>query len=196
MAIWNPYTIDTSLSDPYYSGRTEPSMREELNNMFDGKWPEIAKARPVALRKMRRDNNGDLTPCPCKSPLTGEPDIDTFCTFCFGEGYFWDEILVDTYKVILEGDSSLATRVVPTVPSLLNIPLVIFYIRSRVDITEKDRIVEIALDNEGSPVLPYRRTILYRIESLIDFRADEGRLEFWKVAAHKQKTKFLNGSVG
>jgi len=65
-----------------YPRQTEPDMRKELGKMLDGVFPEVAKARPFILRKMRRDADGKKIACTCVDPNTKEPDKDTFCPFC------------------------------------------------------------------------------------------------------------------
>jgi len=179
-------------SGPYSGSQTEPDMREEFNNMMDGKWPEVAKAQPIVLRKMRRDN-GNLIPCACVDVLTGEPDIDHFCPLCHGEGYIWDELMYDGYKTVIHSDVGLANKDKLFGPGLLNIPSVIFYMRSRVDITREDKIVEIFLNRAGSPLLPYKREYIYKITTPLDLRSDNGKLEYWKLDCHMTERKFLNG---
>ena len=185
-------------NDPFYSGagRTEPDMREEFNNMMDGKWPEIAKAQPIVLRKLRRDSAGKLVRCPCVDVLTGEADLDHFCPVCHGEGSLWDEHMYDGYKVVLRSDVGLASREDLIKPGLLNIPFVIFYMRSRVDITIEDKIVELVLNQAGKPVRPFKRDYLYRIGTPIDLRSDGGKLEYWKLDCYAEERKFLNGLEG
>jgi len=177
----------------FYPGRTEPDMRQELNNTLDGKWPEIAKKQPALLRKMRRDSYDNLIPCACVDELTHEPDRDTFCPICHGDGWIWDEVDVDIYRVILGSDVGQAIREEVIGPGLMNIPLMIFYMRSTVDITQDDKVVELVLTTEGIPVRPWQRKALYRISSAIDLRSDNGRLEYWKLDCYEEKHKFLNG---
>jgi len=173
-------------------GRTEPNMRQELINFLDGKWPEIAKGQPAVLRKMRR-NNGILLGCPCVDLVTHEPDRDTFCPFCHGEGFFWDETFISVYRVVLGSDIGQAIREQIIPPGLMNVPLMVFYLRSSVSITPDDKIVELVRDEEGQPVRPYQREALYRISSALDLRSDKGRLEYWKLDCYKEEKKFLNG---
>jgi hypothetical protein len=171
-------------------------MRQELNNTFDGVWPEIPKSQPVILRKMRRTADDKLIRCACVDKLTGEPDIDTFCPFCHGEGWLWDEQLFDGYKVVIRSDVGLSSKEDLIAPGLLNIPFVIFYMRSSVPVAPEDKVVELVLDAEGNPILPYKREFLYRIGTLIDLRSDGGRLEYWKLDCYAEERKFLNGPGG
>lgn len=178
---WNPYKPVR---------RTEPDLRKELNSMFDGIYPEIAKKQPAVLRKFRRDANGKRILCDCVDVNTKEPDKDTYCPFCQGEGFFWDEIALDIYKRP-DAVSGLAENA--TGPGLMNSPLMVFYTRSSVEMTKEDKLVELLLDEEGEPVEPIRRKQLYRIGSLVDYRSDNGRLEYWKMACYAEDRKFLNG---
>jgi len=172
---------------------TEPSMRDELDNTFDGVFPEVAKKQQAVLRRMRRTDTGELIPCPCVDELTKEPDRDTFCPVCGGEGFLWDETWLDVYKIVIRSDVGLAGKEDLFAPGLMNVPLVLFYTRSTVDVSEQDKLVELVLDDEGEVVTPYERRELYRIGTAIDFRSDNGRLEYWKLDCYAEKRKFLNG---
>lgn len=176
--------------------RTEPDIREELNRFLDGTWQEISKKQIALLRKMRRDDNENLIPCPCVDELTGEPDKDTFCAICHGEGKIWDEILVDVYSVELGSDIGKAIREDLIGPGLMNIPLMVFYMRSNVLVTKEDKMVELVRGQSGAPIRPYKRAQLYRINAEIDLRSDNGRIEYWKLDCYAEKRKFLNGLGG
>lgn len=176
----------------YINYSTEPDMREELENTFDGVFPEIAKKQPALLRKMRRDSNNKLIPCDCVDPVTKEPDKDTFCPICHGEAYIWDETYVDCYSVEIRSDVGQAGEKVFS-PGILDISYKIFYMRYSVDITEEDKVVELVLDKEGEIAQPPRRKVLYRIGSALDLRSDHGKLEYWKLDCFSEFRKFLNG---
>lgn len=171
-------------------------MRREFNAIMDGLFPEIPKAQNVVLRKMRRVGNqqfGDLVKCLCVDDLTKEPDLDTFCPICHGEGFLWDETFIDSYKVVLRSDVGKSTKETLISPGNMNIPIVSFYARSNLIITLSDKIVELYVNEEGEPIRPYRREALYRIGTPVDLRSDYGRLEYWKIDGYKEQRKFLNG---
>jgi len=75
---------------------------------------------------------------------------------------------------------------------LLNVPLVVFYIRYSAAITEEDKVIQIDLDNDGSASSPTQRQAIYRVNSLWDYRSDNGKLEYWKAFAHEETVKYLN----
>lgn len=194
------YQGDGTVRGLYSASRSEPDMRQEMLATLDGVAPEIAKKQPVVLRIMRRDSNGHRIPCECVSSLTHEPDKDKFCPFCFGEGYKWDEILSKCYRVVLRSSVGLAGKEDLVQPGLMNIPLVTFYFPYDIPILVEpghnesyDKVVELVLDTEGEAVRPYKRKMVYRIGTAIDFRSDNGKLEYWKLDCYGEKVKFLNG---
>jgi hypothetical protein len=196
---FDPYRRTTSLVGNYYndiSSSSEINIRQELINMFDGAYPEIPKASIGLLRKMRRDTNGLLLLCPCVDIVTREPDKDRFCPYCFGEGYYWDEVEVQYYCVTVGRDVSNISRERLTSPGLINPPLVVFYIRYDVPITIQDKIIKVSLDLEGSPAVPRKRDSIYRVTKIWDYRLDNAKLEYWKIYTYEEYSKYLNGYGG
>ncbi len=173
------------------NGRTEIDLRQEMKNTMYGNGPEIAKSQTGLLRRFRLDNNQKFIPCACVSTVTGEPDKETKCPVCFGEGKLWDEELISFYYRELEGDSALAERNVQKPHSIVNTPLSVFYIESTFTLTGQDKIVLLNLDTEGKPLRPYQRRTIFRINSLRDLRLDQARLEFWKANCYEDTNKFL-----
>lgn len=188
------YTRTTSNSSFYSSSSSEPNMRQELIDMFEGTFKEIPKAQTFLIRKMQKDpSTNKLIPCKCVDIVTKEPDKDRFCPFCFGEGYYWDESEIEGYRTIEGADRLIATRDRSAGGAgLLNIPLVVFYLRYDAEIKNYDKIITIDTDIEGAAVIPKKRTGVYRIEGLWDYRSDRGKLEYFKVYTHLEMVKFLN----
>lgn len=214
-----------AMSKDFYkkARRTEPDMRAEFNATMDGEFPEIAKKQSHIFRKMQRQatdpvvddttlerkfrgrtqiidwfvpEEGFLIPCACVDLITKEPDVDHFCPICQGERYLWDEIFIDTYKVDLRSDVGRSTKQDLIQPGLTNIPLMIFYTRSSVNVTRADKVVELWTDSAGDIIRPFRRRTLFRVGSTIDFRSDNGKLEYWKLDCYAEQRKFLNGPSG
>jgi hypothetical protein len=190
----NFYTRTTGLDSFFTSSTsgTEPDMRQELINTLDGYYPEVAKGTTGLLRKMRRDDNNILTPCTCVDSVTNEPDKDRFCPICFGEGSMWDEEEISYYRVY-EGSDTMNTQKDRLMkPGLLNQPFVIFYIRYSNEITKEDKIVEIELEDDGTASEPMRRKRIFRISNFWEYRADNGKLEYYKVFCYLDSVKHLN----
>lgn len=110
---------------------------------------------------------------------------------CYSEGYLWDETPLRFYKVIVSDQKDFIQEEFRSMGTD-KIPLVNFYLEYNVPITEDDKIVELALDIEGTVLLPKRRSAIYRINSLADLRSDYGRLEYWKAKTVKEDVKYLN----
>ena len=167
MAGTNPYT---SLYPTESSGK-ELNLRTEMYRTLFGAVDEVAKGREGLLRRMRRDTNGDLVRCPCRDNVSDEPDKDYYCRYCLGMGYFWDEVKIVYYRnddsFRKEGDD--------------------FFLQYSVDITPEDYIVTVKLDDDGSPSTPVTRDKMFKILSADPFRADNGRIEFWRVRAIEER---------
>jgi len=166
---------------PYRSiaSSKELDLRVELHRLLYGAIDEIAKGKVGLLRRMRRDSDGNLVRCPCRSQATDEPDRDFYCRYCQGSGSFWDE-----YKVIYFKDDNAFKR---TESETQEFERVIFYFEWNVDITADDYIIEVALDKAGLPVIPVTRLKRYDILSANIFRSDGGRAEFWRVRAKEYR---------
>ena len=171
---------------------SEPDMRQEIINTLDGSSPEVAKSQPGLLRDMRRDSDGNLTACPCVDSITGEPDKDRFCPICFGEGWMWDEEALTFYKIYEGSDTMNVQKDKLTKPGLINQPFVIFYVRYSADITKEDKIIELVLDDDGSSSTPMQRRRVFRIAQLWEYRADNGKLEYFKAFCYLDNVKHLN----
>lgn len=171
---------------------TEIDIRQEMINTMDGMWPEISKAQPGLIRRMRRDESFNLITCPCVDKVTKEPDKDRWCPICHGEGYLWDEVPLQMYRTLSGLSTTNALRDRLTSPGLINIPLVVFYIRYDSVITQQDRIVELILDSSGDPVLPMKRKALFVLATVWDYRSDNGKLEYWVAYCHETTRKYLN----
>lgn len=178
----------------YPTRRTEPDMRAELEYTFDGRHPEISKRQWAVLRKMRRDAGGNLIKCPCVDPTTHEPDLDSFCPVCWGEGNLWDEDFMPIYRIILSSDVGLSRKERLIAPGNMNIQMTSFFTTYEQDITKDDKVVELVLEAEGQPTVPYQRKKLHRIGTPVDFRSDNGKLEYWKLDCFEEDRKFLNGA--
>ena len=164
----NPY------KNPYTSlaSRIELDLREELRRTLHGAPDEIRKGRVGLLRKMRKDDNGDHVRCPCRDKQTDEPSRDSYCRYCLGMGFLWDEDKMVYYKnedSFQEGKGLL------------------FYLEYDKDIDSKDYLVEIEVDKEGEPIYPITRTAIYNISRAHPYKADRGRLEFWQVLAIEER---------
>ncbi len=178
-----------ALKDFYNSGDSnEISLRDEFFGTFDGTGKEISKKQPCLIRVMRRDANGDKVPCDCVDPVTREAEKDRFCPTCLAEGFMWDEIDSDMYKVL----QAPKTTLMPA--GLTSVPLVVFYMRHNAPVVKDDKLIELVLDLEGVKVQPIQRKDVYVIQHLEPFRLDTGRVEYLKLWTFVEDVKHLNKS--
>lgn len=189
--FWKKSTPNTNFYSTVTSG-TEPDIRQELINTFDGFFPEIAKAQDGLLRRMRRDSNGKLILCGCVDPITQEPDKDRFCSICYGEAFLWDEENIQFYRVLEDSDVDNSIRDKLNEPGLINAPVVVFYIKYNAEITKDDKLVELVLNQDGTKKEPIKRKRIFRISTVWDYRSDLGKLEYWKVFTNQEHVKYLN----
>jgi len=172
MAI-NPYRT------PYFHSRKEIDLRKEFANLLYGSPEEIAKGRWGLLRRMRRDSNDNPISCVCRDPITNESDKDTSCRYCFGHGYYWDEIWfvyfrndqsfkkVEGYYKEFEGD--------------------VFYTEYYVTVNPEDYIITVKLDNEGNVIIPVEREQSFKVLKPDGFRSDNGRIEYYGIRAIEER---------
>jgi hypothetical protein len=171
-------------TDPIIIDPTDPNYNVDLIKRFHAR---------EQISDFFVPGEGYLIPCKCVDATTGESDIDNFCPICLGEGYIWKEIFMTCYKKILGSDVGKSKKEKLLEPGLTNVPIVVFYTRSSVQVTRADKIVEVWTDTEGELLKPYRRKALFRIGASVELRADNGRLEYRKIDCFEEKRKYLNG---
>jgi hypothetical protein len=195
MANRSSYYGSSSSSNTYYgsSSRSEIDMRQETIRFMDGYGYELAKGQNVLLRSLTRDSSGNKTRCNCVDLITKEPDKDRWCESCYGIGYIWVESLIKIYRVLEEADRDNAVQDKRVKPGIVNVNLLTMYADYNYTILEGDKIVEIRLNNNtGNPVTPYIRERAYNVSTVMDYRSDNGRLEYNKLFVYEEKFKYLN----
>jgi hypothetical protein len=157
----------------------ELDLRVELARTLYGAPDEVPKGRVGLLRKMRSNSNGDLVRCPCRDKITDEPDKDFYCRSCSGMGFLWDERKIVYYR----DDSSFRKRE----DKLEEFEGDNFYLEYNVNVSTSDYIVVVKLLEDGTPQVPVVREKLFKIISADSFRADNGRIEFWRIRATEER---------
>jgi len=170
-----------NIRNPYRTSNSgiELDLRSEMEDLLYGSSGEIAKGKKGLLRRMRADSSGDLLRCPCRDTATDEPDQDFFCRYCHGHGYFWDE-----YEIVYYKNDDSFRKVEGRVQEYESD---MFFLEYSLDVSPSDFIIEIVLDNDGTPVQPVQRLKVYDIISADQFRADYGRVEFLQIRAKLQR---------
>jgi len=183
------------MTTKFYSKVAEGDLRQELIDMFDGTGSEIAKSHKGLLRRMRRDSNDALIECSCVDELTQEPDMDFHCPFCLGEGYFWDEEWIDVRRTYVRGSEvGFTKRDLYQKIGTINVQTLVFYLKSTVTIDYYDRIVELRTNKDGSIYTPHTRLKLYRPQTIVPYRSDNGRLEYWAVHCSEKEAVVIDNN--
>jgi hypothetical protein len=167
---------------PVTSDGREIDLRAEFDGFLYGAGDEIAKGQAGILRRMRTDSDGKLIECHCVDDTTGEPDKDTPCPFCDGEGYLWDEEWVTFYKLEVSSNEGFVRKNTHEEAGIINVPYAFFYMEYTVDPNRYDKVVEVQRDLDGNLVYPYQRTAVHTIATAQPLRSDSGRIEYWRVA--------------
>ena len=159
------------------SAGSEIDLRLEFDILLYGDAKNISHGRPILLRNMRRDADGYPTKCVCFS-VSNTVEADPDCSYCLGEGYLWNEKWILTYTMFLDAGGSAARKYVHMVPGLERTDYKVFFLRYNTTVKYEDKLVEVLLDVEGNPVIPYKRTAIYKPHTIKDLRSDHGRIEY------------------
>jgi hypothetical protein len=190
-------SVASSVVTPLPNAVDVVDLRSEFDNLVLGYQGETPIGRPFLFRRMQRDSSDNLVPCICLHDITQEPSRDFPCLYCYGSGYLWDEELVTAYKVVASapGGSNAAINFPKSEPGTMYLPAARFFLSYSVVPKKDDRIVEIELDSEGDPILPYNRIAVFEFMLVKAMRADNGKIEFWSCSAQTMGPDTL-GAVG
>ncbi len=168
------------------AGSREIDLRREFDEIVFGGPNSIPHGHRLLLRKMRRDSGGNTISCACVDPITRESDTETTCQFCLGEGKYFDEDWLIGFSGFVGADGGMANRLITMFPGPIRIDYKIFYLRYDTDITYEDKIIELELDTEGIPVVPYKREVIYKPQTIVKHRSDRGRIEFISIYCREE----------
>jgi len=171
--------------------RREIDLRESIDNILYGTNGDISHGHLVLIRNMNRTVNDSKTECSClENHGTIEPSPT--CAYCLGEGYIWSEQWRIAYSMQTSSESGFVRKYQHVAPGNVKTDYTVFFFDYRTQIREGDKIIEVLLDNEGLPIIPYVRSVIYRPETIIDFRSDNGRKEF--IVAYCREFSSIRGS--
>tara|TARA_Y100001970_G_scaffold282741_1_gene396206 strand:+ start:208 stop:789 length:582 start_codon:yes stop_codon:yes gene_type:complete len=180
----NLYPKGKSKNNFVHGGR-EINLREEFDEFVFGDGNSMPHGRKILLRRMRRDDKNNLVKCPCTDSVTQEPGTEESCPYCHGEGFFWDETWATGYAVYVGADGGQARRIRGLPAGTVRADYRIFYLRYDTEISYRDKIVDIKLDVEGAPVVPYARESIYKPSTIVRYRSDYGRIEYIAVYCYE-----------
>lgn len=157
---------------------SEISLREEMDTILFGSASEPPKGYWLVIRQMRRVD-GQLVSCTCKDEYSGEGS--TSCPYCLGEGYLWDEIWKIGRAQYIGSEGGLGNKFRYPIPGRVKADTKVFFFRYDTVVKSGDKIVEMKLDDEGVPVKPYVREVIYTPQTINYLRSDFGRKEYLAV---------------
>ena len=156
----------------------EIDLRSEFDDLVFGGPTSIAHGRLLVLRRMRRGSDNKPLPCVCRDSITDEPDTEDSCPYCLGEGYYWDEEEITGRSMYLGADGGNANRFRDVMPGSVRADMRVFFFRYDTVISYRDKIVDLKLDPEGDAVVPYIRESIYKPQTIMRHRSDNGRSEY------------------
>ena len=171
----------------YKTSNSEIDLRNQFDQLVFGKGNKLAHNHLILLRKPKMVN-GEIVKCTCVNTLTDEANTEGSCGFCLGEGYIWEEKFHRVYSSLLGLDGGKANRTRRIMAGEIRTDYKVFYFKFDSLISYKDKIIELRLDNEGNPSLPYKRETIYKPETIEEFRSDNGRLEYIAVFAREESS--------
>jgi len=174
----------------------EIDIRSEFMKTLFGHGAETPKGMPVLVRRLRRNATTlARTRCECVDEFTLEPDLDTVCPFCLGEGFKWDEEWHTCYKTIAGSETSLARRETYDKAGTILNETYRFYFFYDVDLLEGDRIVEVRLDVEGKVLEPTTRIIVWKPNTIENKRLDNGRTEYFIASCQNRNAIYIDKDI-
>lgn len=162
----------------YSNAQREIDLRKEFDAFLFGSDSETPHNHLVLLRQPKRDSNNKPFKCACVDSLTNEPSSEQECRFCLGEGYYWKETFHRVYSNYSGSGTGLSARNQTMPMGTVRVDYKIFYFKFDVAITYKDKIIDLKLDTTGNLVVPYKRESIYKPETIIKNRSDNGRVEY------------------
>ena len=165
---------------------SEIDLRSNFDKLLFG--PGVKHSHLVFIRKARIDNDENKVPCNCVDKLTKEAAPERNCSYCLGEGFLWDEIAHKTYSTLVGVEGGKASRTRRITAGELRTDYKLFYFKYDTKVSYKDKIVEVRLDEEGKVSIPYRRESIYSIETIQEYRSDNGRIEYIAVYCREEKS--------
>ena len=150
------------------------NLQNEMESFIFGSGTEAPKGRDLVYRRIRKDSNGKPIECECVSSTTKESDKDTYCPYCLGSKYYWDEEFVSSYWHRPGNSDNL-----------------VFYFSHNVAPKTIDELITVKLDDDGNTIAPIERIKLYNILSVDVLREEHGLLAYYKIVAAPVNRRYI-----
>lgn len=166
------------------AGQKELNLRSNFQSLIFGDGDTLPHGKPVLLRVFRLNEDNKRIKCVCLDDTTLEPSDE--CKFCSGEGYFWDEVWKQTFCSYVGADGGLSRRIRMGRAGEIRTDYKVFYFQHLDQLKYCDKIIEVKLDSEGEPIVPYVIESIYKPETISENRSDYGRIEYISVYCKEQ----------
>ncbi len=170
-----------------YGSGADINLREEFSQTIRGNGTEAARGIPGIYRRMRRDSNNNLIPCyQCRKVGVQGSSKAHVCDACLGAGFLWDETWIQYYSAPGYSAGRSKSNLKQGIEiGPLETNLEVIYLEAGVIPDVYDQIISVVLDAEGGILQPYQRRNAYDIRAIDEYRLDNGRLEYWRLACFK-----------
>ena len=175
---------------PFASTRkkSELNLRENMKILLEGNEYEPRRGHWVLLRRM------DLRQkCTCwnqkgigsqgnliDNGKYNEPKLR--CPVCHGEGWVYQDELHLMRRVLVAPAIGLAAEKTITEIGFMAVNYIVFYMMHYVNPKKEDKIIEVALDDNGVPTSPVTQQEIYSVAVAEPYRDLNGRIEYWRAA--------------
>jgi hypothetical protein len=171
-----------------YNKQGEIDLRVSFQDLIFGSKRKTSHNHLILLRKRKLDSLRKEIKCSCYDALTNESNTENNCNFCLGEGYIWREKFYRCYSSMVGADGGKTNRTRRITAGAIRTDYKIFYFKFDVKISYTDKIIELRLDTEGNPSVPYQRETIYKPETIQEYRSDSGRIEYIAVYAREESS--------
>ncbi len=181
----------------YPSNYDGVSIRSEIHNVLHGVPGEPARQRIGLYRRVRLDENNRAVTCPqCRKIGTQDHALAHICDYCLGVGYIWDEewILYYVQPASSMGRSKAGYKEYLS-QGVVETNLVVVYLEAYVKPKVLDKLIEIALNDDGTIADPLTRKFMYDIRNVDEYRLDNGKLEYYRMVCGKVTSGYIGQPI-
>lgn len=176
-----------------WSDALDISVRDEVTSILEGTSTEFSRGRWFIFRRLLRDTGDKPIDCAkCKKRGYHTPIVNEVCDVCFGVGYLWEEQWVLGYKwsgmARASGRADFKKHVDAGFYEYNNN---VIYVKYDVLPRIGDKIIEVAVTEEGEVIIPYVRRVSWDISAIDEHFLDNGRIEYWRLTINRESMKFF-----
>ena len=187
----NGFTSNAVPINPFASTTkdVEINLRKHMKSILEGDDYEPRRGHWVLLRRMDTTQK-----CSCWNQKGDGKDANINddgkynepklrCPICHGEGWVYHDELHLARRVLISPEVGMANATTMTDIGWMTVNYIVFYFMYYVSPKQGDKIIEVVLDDAGTPVIPMQYIERYKISVAEPYRDINGRVEYWRAAA-------------